>query len=219
MILIVSSCQSQTAKKEYHALVQDIINTRNEYHANFMNADSTEKDALIKNARKYLTDEITNNIFPSWYGTKWDFYGMTRTPQKGKIACGYFVTTILSDIGFNIPRIKWAKSASEIFIKKLALKKDIKRFLNRPISEVEKYLLKAGEGIYLVGLDNHVGFISVKDSTMNFIHSNYYHPEIGVMSESITSENPLHDSRYRVIGKLMSDQMIINWINNIAYDE
>ena len=80
--------------------------------------------------------------------------------------------------------------------KKTCSKKDLKRFSNCPISEVERYLLKAGEGIYLVGLDNHVGFISVKDSTINFIHSNYYYPEIGVMSESITSENPLHDSRY-----------------------
>ena len=52
---------------------------------------------------------------------------------------------------------------------------------------------------------------------MKFVHSNYYHPEIGVMSEAINSENPLKHSKYIVIGKLLSDEMIVSWINNITY--
>jgi len=95
--------------------------------------------------------------------------------------------------------------------------KNIKRFSNRPIAEVEKYLKKKGDGLYLVGLDNHIGFIIVKNNTMKFVHSNYYHPEIGVMSEAINSENPLKHSKYIVIGKLLADEMIVNWINNITY--
>lgn len=77
--------------------------------------------------------------------------------------------------------------------------------------------MKTGDGLYLVGLDCHVGFIIVKDETIKFVHSNYYQPEIGVMSEGIISENPLNDSRYRVIGKLLSDKMMIKWINETAY--
>jgi hypothetical protein len=58
----------------------------------------------------------------------------------------------------------------------------------------------------------------VKNDTIKFVHSNYYQPWIGVMSEEIDSTNPLRDSDYRVIGKLLSDEMMVNWINSIAYD-
>ncbi|PKQ61145.1 hypothetical protein BZG02_16795 [Labilibaculum filiforme] len=121
------------------------------------------------------------------------------------------------DLGFNIPRIKWAQSASEVFISKLAERKDIKRFSNRPVSEIRKYLLFAGRGIYLVGLDQHVGFVLVDSNKMSFIHPSYYYPEKGVMSETLNSENPFKHSKYRVIGKLFSDKMVINWMNKTAY--
>ena len=49
------------------------------------------------------------------------------------------------------------------------------------------------------------------------MHANYYQADIGVMSESIFSENPLSDSAYRVVGKLFSDEMISNWILKIPY--
>lgn len=217
ILLLVTSCNSQSVKKEYPVLLQEILDKRSEYYKSFINADSIEKDSIINNAREYLTNTITNGIFPYWYGTEWDFNGMTRTPQQGKIACGYFVTNILDDVGFNIPRIRWAQSASEVFISKLA-PNNFKRFSNRPISEIENYLLNTGDGLYLVGLDIHVGFISVKNNTIDFVHSNYYHPEIGVMSEDIKTRNPLNDSKYRIIGKLLSDEMMIHWINKTAYN-
>lgn len=213
LILVVSiSCNGQIKGKDYATLVQEIQAKRNELKSLYIKSDST----LII-ARDYLNRTVSKEIFLYWYGTKWDFNGTTRIPKKGNIACGYFVTNILTDLGFNIPRIKWAQSASETFIKKLA-PNNIKRFLNKPISEIKEYLLKTGEGVYLVGLDIHVGFIIVDGDNINFIHSNYYHPEIGVMSENIDSKNPLRDSNYRIIGKLMTDEMIINWLFANAYD-
>jgi len=68
--------------------------------------------------------------------------------------------------------------------------------------------------LYLVGLDSHTGFIYVHNNTIRFIHADYYEPEIGVVSEKIDSESPIKDSKYRIIGKLMSDEMIIAWIKN-----
>ncbi len=211
------SCNGQAVEKEYLTLIQEIMVKRNEFKSWYIESDSIQKDSILVKVRNYLKGTISKDIFPYWYGTKWDFNGTTRTPKEGNIACGYFVTNILTDLGFKIPRIKWAQSASEIFIKKLA-PNDIKRFSNKPISEVSKYLLTSGDGVYLVGLDIHVGFIIVENDNISFIHSNYYQPEIGVMSESIDSRNPLRDSNYRIIGKLMTDQMIINWLFNTRYD-
>ena len=183
----------------------------------YTHANSAEKDSLITVSKAYLLNTISTKVFPQWYGTAWDFNGTTRTPRSGKIACGYFVTTVLKDVGYNIPRVRWAQSASEVFIKKLSHKDDIKRFRNTPIFDIRVHLKESGNGLYVVGLDSHVGFILVENGDMKFVHSNYYQPEIGVMAEELDSENPLRDSQYRVIGKLFSDEMIINWLINYIY--
>lgn len=75
-------------------------------------------------------------------------------------------------MSFKIPRIKWAQSASEIFIKRLSSDK-IKRLSDKPISVVEYYLKETGKGLYLVGLDCHVGFIVVREDEILFVHANY----------------------------------------------
>jgi hypothetical protein len=173
-----------------------------------------DKNLLIPIVREYLLSSVVDNLIPYWYNTPWDFYGCTREPQKGAIACGYFVTTILTDAGFNIPLVKWAQMASEVFIRKMA---PIKRFSNKPLFEIREYLIKEGNGLYITGLDCHVGFILVKDNSIKFIHSNYYQPDIGVMSEDIETVNPFRDSHYRVIAKLLSDEMVINWITSARY--
>lgn len=202
---------------DYADLIQKIKSDKKDFKELYLNSNSQNKDSIINNVKDYLFDKLTNEIFTFWYGTPWDFYGQTRVPKTGTIACGYFITHTLADIGFNIPTVKWAQSASEVMIKKLSNNK-IKRFSNAPISIVEEYLRKAGKGIYLVGLDCHVGYIVVKVNQMKFVHSNYYQPDLGVMSQDIDSWNPLNDSKYRVIGKLLSDEMIINWILDKPYN-
>ncbi|NBR15093.1 MAG: hypothetical protein EBU01_11025 [Crocinitomicaceae bacterium] len=217
LLLFISSCQGQTKSKDYNALLQEIEVKKSEFQESYSNANATKKVQILEEARVYLTNVITNDIFNQWYGTKWDFNGTTRTPQKGEIACGYFVTTVLVDVGFKIPRIKWAQSASEVFIKKLA-PNNLKRFTDRPLSEVKKYLFAAGNGLYLVGLDNHVGFVLVDGKSISFIHSNYYFPEVGVMKEDISTKNPLKDSHYRIFGKLLMDEMVVNWLEDKEYE-
>lgn len=173
-------------------------------------ADSSGRAALLDSARNYLFDRITLDLLPAWYGTPWDFNGVTRIPGQGKIACGYFVNTVLLDAGFRLPRIKWSQQGAEAITVKLSDR--IKRFRDRPVSEVEAYLRIEGDGLYKVGLDNHVGFIVVRDGRSRFVHSSYYQPETGVMSEPLEGNNPLAHSRYRIIGHLLGDEMIRTWI-------
>jgi len=204
-------CEAQNVQKAYQKLLEEIKIQQDSFASKFQQADATQKVTIINRMRDYLFDTMISKVFPFWYGTQWDFNGTTRTPKKGKIACGYFVTNLLTDIGFNIPRIKWAQSASEVFIKKLA-PNHLKRFTNQKISVVESYLLDSGSGLYLVGLDSHTGFITVKDRQVRFVHADYFEPEKGVVSEKLNSYSPIKYSKYRVIGKLFSDEMITSWI-------
>lgn len=208
------SAQNQKEKKDYSQFLEDIISSRDSLNKVYSAADSSKKSSIITYAREYLISKMSQELFPYWYGTPWDFNGTTRQPQKGKIACGYFVTNILTDVGFKIPRIEWAQSASEVFIKKLAFG-NMNRFSNKPISEIKTFLKKSGNGLYLVGLDQHTGFVFVQDDLIRFIHADYYEPEIGVVSEEIDSNSPIANSAYRVFGKLMSVEMMINWIRGI----
>ncbi|SNR16861.1 hypothetical protein [Tenacibaculum jejuense] len=200
-------------KKEYVAFIKEILSKRNTFKQEYIASSPEEKKIILQKARLYLVSSIGTELFPYWYGTKWDFNGTTRIPKQGKIACGYFITNILTDVGFDIPRVKWAQSASEVFIKRLA-KNKIKRFVNKPIENIEKYLVNSGDGLYLVGLDSHTGFIYVNKNKVRFIHADYYEPEKGVVSEKLNSYSPIAYSKYRVIGKLMSDEMIESWIMN-----
>ncbi len=200
----------------YTATKQRVEGKRLAYHRSYMAADSAAQLAVLDSARDYLFDRITLELLPAWYGTPWDFNGITRVPGQGTVACGYFVNTVLLDAGFRLPRIKWSQQAAEPITLKLA--GTVKRFRDRPVNEVEDWLLKRGDGLYKVGLDNHVGFIVVRGGQARFVHSSYYHPEVGVMSEPLAGNNPLANSRYRIVGSLLDAAMMRDWVTGRDLD-
>lgn len=200
----------------YGALKQRIASDRVAFQRRYERSDLTGRKAILDSARTYLFDRITVDLLPAWYGTPWDFNGTTRIPGQGKIACGYFVNTILQDAGFNLPRIKWSQEAAEPITLKLT--STIKRFRDRPVSEVDTYIRSQGDGLYKVGLDSHVGFIVMRNGVVRFVHSNYYQRAIGVMSEPLEGNNPLADSRYRIVGTLLGDAMVEAWITGRDLD-
>jgi len=213
---LLSPVAAQRSTADAYDALKSRISSQQQYFSARYNAASKEKSAaVLSEAQIYLINTICDTIFPYWYDTPWSFHGATRIPKQGSIACGYFVTTILTDAGFKIPRVKWAQEASEPVIIKIA--SDIKRFRNRPISEVIAYINQHGDGLYIVGLDCHVGYIRKSGDTLRFVHSSYYEPEIGVMSEPLDGRNPLNDSKYRIVGKLLGTEMVKNWIMGINY--
>lgn len=158
-----------------------------------------------------FTNQLTGKIFPYWYGTNWDFNGTTQKPNEGNIACGYFVTTTLRDLGVDINRVKMAQCASEEMIKGLVSDANIYRFSNKSIQEFETKLKEKGNGIYVVGLDNHTGFIYLSDEGNYFIHSSGARP-FKVVREKLSESHLLIKSKYRIAGKLSADKKLLsNW--------
>ena len=159
-----------------------------------------------------FTNAITKTIIPPWIGTKWAFSGTTQIPQRGTIACGYFVTTILRDAGLPLARTKLAQCASEEMIKTLVRKKHITRFSNVEFKNFVSFLNNNTNGLYIIGLDNHTGFV-LKDSVgIWFIHSTF----IGngkVQTEDATQSTILQNSRYKIVGKISADEEVLDrWI-------
>jgi hypothetical protein len=225
-ILFLTNCAAQSkpqtientsvtiSNESYAEKLKSIESKRLELAAEYR--QSPNKKVVLERAQKVLVSSIYNDIFPAWYGTDWDFYGTTETPREGKIACGYFVTTVLRDAGVKVQRVSLAQQASENIIKSLTIATFIKRFHNAKIENFVADIENQGEGLYIVGLDNHVGFILHDGSEVWFIHSSYGEPS-EVVKEKALGSAILSSSKYRVLGKISADnQFILKWLNQAS---
>lgn len=224
VLVLLSSFNNCTSKENKptteKAITQPAVIT-------ILNYDSCKKEILLKKRtnkpkwgsitktekERIFTAAITETIIPAWIGTAWDFNGISETPQQGNIACGYFVTTILRDGGLSLARIKLAQCASEQMITSLVQSKYIHRFSNVLMEDFFRSIQKQGFGLYIVGLDNHTGFIYNDGIDIYFIHSTFVGTR-NVQKEKAVSSPILIQSRYKVLGKISADDHILQrWIN------
>ena len=223
LALLLSSCyaKDKTAFSKNSIAVNASTNKA-------VNYDSCKKAiAIIKRQQKSKWEKlskteqekvfayaVTKTIAPAWLGTKWDFNGITQEPQKGKIACGYFVTTVLRDAGLPIERVKLAQCASEKLVTTIVQEKYIKRFSAVAMDDFMAYLKLNGFGLYIVGLDNHTGFIFNDGLDIWFIHSSILGTR-DVQKEKAAGSSILQKSKYRIVGKISEDEKVLErWIDS-----
>lgn len=199
--------------RSYKDVIAKLENERVALASRYQHAASAADRAnLLAEARTFVTRSIYSEIFPSWYGTAWDFNGTTEVPQQGKIACGYFVSTVLRDAGWKVQRARLAQQASENIILSLTTEPYVKRFRRVAIGDFVEAVKKWGAGVYIVGLDIHTGFIINTGVEVYFIHSSYVEP-YAVVREKATESKILTASNYRVLGKLTDDYSFIEkWL-------
>lgn len=160
-----------------------------------------------------LADALALSVAPFWYGTPWDFNGTSQTPGEGKIACGYFVSTLLRDLGLKVERIRMAQQPSENIVKSLCSSQHIRRFRNVSLETFVDAIQSWGRGLYVVGLDYHTGFLYNDGSEVYFIHSSYYVPK-AVLREKARASAVLNSSAYRVAGRVSADHRLVrSWLN------
>lgn len=204
-------------RKSYEGSMKVLEDYRKKQATALSRASRQEKAAILKAVRGHLEKVLCEEVFPAWDGTVWDFNGISQKPGEGKIACGYFVSTCLKHVGFKVPRIKLAQQPSQKIIRTFMPRSAMGISAGKSIGQIRDYLIKKGDGLYLIGLDRHVGFVSVRGDKLFFIHSSYYRPEAVVKAEPIDSVNPMRDSNYRVIGKLFSDAMVEKWVRGHSF--
>lgn len=203
-------------RQAYPKLLESIEQSRKKFAERWAVADANQQAAILNEARVFIEKSLIDDLFPCWMGTSWDFNGISQKPGEGAIACGYFVTTLLRDVGYKVERVKLAQQASQIIIKTMTTDDQIKITSHSSMENMVQVFKNRGDGIYIVGLDNHTGFVTVKGDVMTFVHSNYYSPPRAVCAEPIQGKNPFADSRYRVIGKIAADESLKLWIKGEA---
>ena len=162
----------------------------------------------IKRARELLVTTLRDQVLPAWNGTTWAMNGTTQTPGEGKLACGYFVSTTLLHAGFHVERVRMGQQASTYITKSLVTQEPIWHTSNQPIEKFVERLRRSGDGIYLVGLDNHVGYVIVDGEDTWFHHSG---PGV-VRREPALTASFLSTSHYREAAKLFDDALVEKWL-------
>jgi len=210
--LALSATLPAAADTPYQKTVKAGLKTRSELSAQYKSATTKAgREAVLKQANQAVIGQVTAKLIPAWFGTPWDFNGMSQTPGSGEIACGYFVSTILRDAGFKVQRIKLAQQASEKIITTLAPSERVQRFRTGGRAAVLKQVRKSGDGLYVVGLDFHVGFIVKDGERLDFCHSSYLDPPLAVVCNA-AADDPGMASEYYVLGHILDPDMMAAWL-------
>lgn len=211
VLRVAAAVLPKDSLENYSLAKQKIISLRDSLRHIYHSANTNQSKEIASSSENVFTHAVIDQLIAHWYGTPWDFNGITEEPRKGQIACGYFVTTILRDAGFSVQRIKLAQSPASIIIEKVADKNAIRSFSLKSVNKVDSAVKSMGPGLYVVGLDFHVGFLHCDGKDVYFIHSNYIRRE-GVVKELIQKSTAFANSKYRVIGKITRESITKNWL-------
>ena len=171
---------------------------------------------MLDDARVVLESALPG-MMRCWLGTPWDFHGTAENPGGGKIACGYFVSTILRDAGFQVHRYHLAQQPSGNILRTFLPRDSCKLTTGQDYETFANTLEVAEPGIYIVGLDTHVGFIVVRDGELRFIHSSGSRPW-AVVEESRADAHVLRQSNWRMLGHLTTDRDALRkWLAGTSF--
>ena len=103
----------------------------------------------------------------------------------------------------KINRVKLAQCVSQNLLWDLC--KDFKKYSDKSLEYFVNDIEKTGYGLYIVGLDNHTGYLYNDGKDVWFIHSGVYAPKCALKEKAINSIT-LKNSRYRVFGRIVFDK-------------
>jgi len=196
----------------YEELKGEAARWRKDLAAKYAKARTKDdKDRVIAEARSFL-ETLLPEMMRCWLGTSWDFHGTAETPGKGKIACGYFVATVLRDAGFQVDRYKLARQPSQNIIRSFLPADSMTLRVGVPYETFAKEVASAEPGIRIIGLDSHVAFLVTRPDGFRFIHSSGSKPWC-VVDEGRDDADVLRRSNYRVHGLLTGDRaVLLRWL-------
>lgn len=163
-----------------------------------------------------FTNHLVEKIIPHWYGTPWSFGGHTAIPNQGKIACGYFISTTLRDMGINLNRYKLAQKSPIDEAKIISCGTMITSVMeDSPEKAIEEIERITKEGLHFIGFDTgHVGYLLKRKSELFLIHSNYLSP-VSVCIEPLEDSKVFKSfSKFHIVDISNNDVLIQRWLNN-----
>jgi len=202
--------------ERYDFLVAELAGWREELAGQYLKARTNEEKEEIEQDARVILELMMPEMMRCWLGTGYDFNGVAEKPGKGKIACGYFVSTVIRDAGFKVNRYKLAQQPSQNILRTFVGSEYCQLKVDQNYQKYVNVLESKAHGIYLVGLDTHVGFIMNGRDGMRFLHSSGIE-QAGVVEESRDGALALKWSRWRMLGHFTGDPAVIRmWLSGEA---
>ena len=100
-----------------------------------------------------------------------------------------------------------------MLINKICVPKKISIHGNSKPADEAKRFDQRDDGLYLIGLDNHVGFVRKRKENITLVHACPW-PYNGVGSEKFGEAKIILESHFFMAGDLLnSDDAIVSWMN------
>ncbi len=201
-----------TPATQFPTIVESLNHQRQWLKSEFLRVQKAEsKAALIEQGRSLFLSEFPI-ILNSWLGTPYDFNGHAANPGKTPVACGHFVSSVMQNAGCQLNRLQLGQLPSQQIISTFIPSNKLTVNSGQPYKAFLNEIYAQGDGVFLVGLDTHIVFLTVLDGKMRCIHASRSSSK-QVVSEGPKEASTLKRSQYRVYGKLDSDyQFLKKWI-------
>jgi hypothetical protein len=135
------------------------------------------------------------------------------------VSCSYFLTAALQNAGLVLQSRTRFSQAPALWIQRALLPpgQPVRRYGNVPADELERRVARdLGDGLYVVGLDIHVGFLVVEGGRATFVHSSYTPPG-AVVQEPVTESLAIANSRpkgYWISPLFRDDRLVELWLRS-----
>lgn len=198
------------SSRGYQGIVADLKGQLQNLSTGYTQAQTHEEREYVLNTSKKFFAQCFETLIEKWYGTPWDFYGDSKFPHTGYIACGYLVSNTLNHLSVDVDRRLLAQQWPVNMVRSM-FGEEMSQVSDR--SAMISIIQKQGYGVYMIGLDRHVGFILYDSYGMKFIHSSYSGSKAVLAEEPEYSLALLQSGKY-YIGKLTSDSFMRKWLTH-----
>ena len=199
--------------ERYATLVSELERWRGDLRKAHAKARTAEERAAVEKDARVILELVMPEMMRCWLGTPYDFNGTAEKPGGGKVACGYFVSTVIRDAGFRVNRYKLAQQPSENILRTFLKSDGCLLKAGQDFESYTKWVEGMEPGVYLMGLDSHVGFIVNGAEGTRFYHSSGWQKR-GVVNEAGNKAGALRHSNWRMIGGLTANPEVIRtWLD------
>ena len=205
--------KSRTTARPYSVTKANAIKLRLRLQNDFKSGKIT-----IDDVKSQFTKHLVDELIPYWYGTRWSFGGHTAMPNKGEIACGYFISTTLRDMGVRLNRYRLAQKSPIDEAKAISCGTEVLTLTaNNANDALEMIDAHTQHGLYFIGFDEgHVGYLFKKNNELLLIHSNYFSPG-KVCAEPLKTSRVFQSfKKFHLMDITHNEALLSKWMNNLT---
>lgn len=210
--------------ESFEELVAQIEARRQELHAQWKRGDREQRARVRDEARRYVVDAMVEQVFPRWIGMPWTMAiirdGLkpdARVPwEQGRgVSCSFFVVSTLENAGLRLAGRRTFAGAVSLPVQ-LSLsprRQDLRRWHGIGPAGLKRRMLDWGDGLYIVGLNCHIGYIVVRGGDVRFVHSSYTEPYEVVDEPLVEAAAIANSPGYVVTALYRDDRLIDHWLS------